>query len=236
MNGTLAEARTLANDVRMAVPARPPADVVVCPPFTALSTVATTLAGSSIALGAQNMYQQDKGAFTGEISPLMLLDVGCRYVILGHSERRRRMGESSQAVNQKTRLALERGLIPIVCVGETWPERSEGQTQRIIEEQIAVSLADLSPAELGGLLIAYEPVWAIGTGQVATPDQAEEIHRFIRTLLPSDVSGRVRILYGGSVTPDNAAGLLEREELDGALVGGASLKADSFLAILQAAW
>jgi triosephosphate isomerase (TIM) len=234
MNCTLGEASDLARGVREAL-AEPICDVVLCPPFTALSAVAAALAGSRIALGAQNMYFEPKGAFTGEISPAMLLDVGCRYVILGHSERRRQMGETSEAVNRKLKLALAAGLIPIVCVGETWLERSAGQTDQVIRRQVAESLAETPEEALPSLLIAYEPVWAIGTGQVATPEQAEEVHRFVRTLLPASAGRQVRILYGGSVTPENAAGLMAKEDLDGALVGGASLKAESFAAIVQAA-
>jgi triosephosphate isomerase (TIM) len=234
MNCTLAEGKELAQDIRESLPEAPP-EVVVCPPFTALAAVAGVLAGSSIALGAQNMYFEPKGAFTGEISPAMLLDVGCRYVILGHSERRRQMDESSELVNRKLKLSLASGLTPIVCVGETWPERSAGQTEQVISEQIAGSLADVVEETLAAVLIAYEPVWAIGTGQVATPEQAEEVHRFVRSLLPVSAGERVRILYGGSVTAENVAGLMAKEDLDGALVGGASLKAGSFAAIVQAA-
>jgi len=235
MNCTLAEARSLAEGLRAALPSAGAAGVLVCPPFTALSTVAAELQGSHIALGGQNMYFEEKGAFTGEISPLMLRDLGCRYVILGHSERRRQMGESSEIVNRKTKLALQHRLTPIVCVGETWPERSDNQTETVIREQVSNSLAGLTPEQLRSLLIAYEPVWAIGTGQVATPDQAEDVHRFIREVTPSGAGRDVTILYGGSVTPESAAGLLGREEIDGALVGGASLKADSFAAIVSAA-
>lgn len=234
MNCTLAEARGLAEGVRGELSVEPAADVVVCPPFTTLSTVAEVLAGSSVALGAQNMYFEEKGAFTGEISPGMLLDVGCRYVILGHSERRRQMGETSDMVNRKLKLALTVRLTPIVCVGETWPERSDGQTQQVIAEQVTASLRDVDGAGLASLLLAYEPVWAIGTGQVATPEQAEEVHQFIRSLFPAEVAAGLRILYGGSVTPDNVAGLMDKEDLDGTLVGGASLKADSFVAIVRA--
>jgi triosephosphate isomerase len=235
MNGTLAEARDLAAGVRDSLPAGEAAvDVVVCPPFTSLKAVADVLAGSPVALGAQNMYFEEKGAFTGEISPAMLLDAGCSYVILGHSERRRQMGETSELVNRKLKLALASRLTPIVCVGETWPERSEGHTEDVIREQVQNSLLDVAPADLASLLIAYEPVWAIGTGQVATPEQAEDVHKLIRSLLPAGVRGQVRILYGGSVTPDNAAGLMAKPDLDGTLVGGASLKADSFAAIVRA--
>lgn len=253
MNCTLAEAGELAQGVlaqvgaATAVAGHPlpsplpqagegiAAEVVLCPPFTALAAVARVLASSNIALGAQNMYFEPKGAFTGEVSPAMLLDVGCRYVILGHSERRRQMGESSELVNSKLALALASGLVPIVCAGETWPERSAGQAEQVIRQQVTESLAGVSEEALASLLIAYEPVWAIGTGQVATPEQAGEIHRFVRSLLPTAVSDRVRILYGGSVTPENAAGLMAKEDIDGALVGGASLKADSFAAIVRAA-
>ncbi|MBV8087389.1 MAG: triose-phosphate isomerase [Chloroflexi bacterium] len=235
MNGTLAECRSLAEGVVAEVGSSLAADVAVCPPFTALALVAEIVRGTQVALGGQNMYFQEKGAFTGEVSPPMLLDVGCRYVILGHSERRRQMGESSEQVNLKTQLALQSGLIPIVCFGETWPERSDGQTEAIIGEQMRVSLADLADDQLRSLLIAYEPVWAIGTGQVATPEQAEEVHRFLRGLLPPGVASELRILYGGSVTPENAAGLMAKVDIDGALVGGASLKAETFAPIVHAA-
>lgn len=235
MNCTLAEARALAEGVVAAIARSSTVDVVVCPPFTALTAVADALRGSDVALGAQNMYFQAKGAFTGEVSPLMLLDAGCRYVILGHSERRRQMGETSEQVNLKVKLALEQGLIPIVCVGETWQERSEGKTEEVIGEQIVRSLAGIDAAAYPTMLIAYEPVWAIGTGQVATPEQAEEVHCSIRGLMPAAVADRVRILYGGSVSPENAARLMEKPDLDGSLVGGASLKADAFAAIVQAA-
>ncbi|HLQ31584.1 MAG TPA: triose-phosphate isomerase [Chloroflexota bacterium] len=235
MNCTAGEARALAEDIVAALPPGSAADVVVCPPFTALSAVRPLLEGSQVALGAQNMYFEQKGAFTGEISPLMLLDAGCRYVILGHSERRRQMGEASEQVNRKLKLALATGLTPIVCVGETWPERSAGQTEQVIREQVTESFADVPPEAFASLLIAYEPVWAIGTGQVATPEQAAEVHRYVRGLLPPEVAAKVRILYGGSVTPENCRGLMASQELDGALVGGASLKAESFVAIVQAA-
>jgi triosephosphate isomerase (TIM) len=235
MNCTILEARTLANDIRNGLPAVPSADVLICPPFTALTAVSTVLRGSEIHVGGQNMYFEDRGAFTGEVSPLMLLDVGCRYVILGHSERRRQMGETSEMVNRKLKLALCAGLIPIVCVGETLLERSSGGTEKVIREQIEVSFCDVAADALPSLLIAYEPVWAIGTGHVAPPDQAAEVHCFVRGLLPASAADKVRILYGGSVTPENVAGLLEKQDLDGALVGGASLKAESFAAIVQAA-
>ena len=234
MNCSLAEARELAGSVRQLLP-DPAVDVVICPPFTALATVAGELKDGAIAVGGQNMYFEPKGAFTGEISAAMLLDAGCSYVILGHSERRRQMGETSEIVNRKLRLALDSGLTPIVCVGETWPERADGRTEQVIRAQITDTLAGTATETLASLLIAYEPVWAIGTGQVATPEQAEEVHRLVRSLLPGEVGGSVRILYGGSVTPDNAAGLMAKPEIDGALVGGASLQAESFAAIVRSA-
>lgn len=235
MNGTIAESERLALELRRELEEASAAQVVVCPPFTALASVQRLLAGSAIALGGQNMYFEEKGAFTGEVSPAMLLDAGCRYVILGHSERRRQMGETSQQVNRKLHLAMRLGLMPIVCVGETWPERSAGHTEEVVAEQVGQSLDGLDADALAGMLLAYEPVWAIGTGQVASPEQAVEVHRSIRLLLPNASAQRTRILYGGSVTPENAAALLAQEDVDGALVGGASLKAASFAAIVRAA-
>ena len=235
MNGTIAESERLALELRRELEEPSAAQIVVCPPFTALASVQRLLAGSAIALGGQNMYFEEKGAFTGEIAPAMLLDAGCRYVILGHSERRRQMGETSQQVNRKLHLALRLGLTPIVCVGETWPERADGHTEEVVAEQVRQSLDGLAAHAVEGVLLAYEPVWAIGTGQVATPEQAAEVHRAIRLLLPNASAQRTRILYGGSVTADNAAALLAQEDVDGALVGGASLNAASFAAIIRAA-
>ncbi|MHB8618368.1 MAG: triose-phosphate isomerase [Chloroflexota bacterium] len=232
MNGTLAEARTLAQAIVAEVPAREGVDVAVCPPFTCLAEVAKVVRGSHVGLGGQNMYFELGGAFTGEISPTMLLDAGCRYVILGHSERRRQMGETSALVNRKLKLAIQSGLRPIVCVGETLPERTAGDTERVVAEQVRESLAGIEPAEaLASVVLAYEPVWAIGTGQVATPEQAQAVHRFIRGLLPPAIAADTVLQYGGSVTPESAAGLLAQPDIDGALVGGASLKASSFAAI-----
>jgi triosephosphate isomerase len=211
------------------------ADLVIFPPSVYIDAVRAVLAGSSVAYGAQNMYHEPNGAFTGELSAAMLADLGCRYVILGHSERRHILGETDEAVNKKTRSALAAGLVPIVCVGELLAEREAGQTAAVIRRQVEGSLAGLSAAEVAGLVIAYEPVWAIGTGRVATPEQAEEVHKDLRTIL-SDRYNRataeaVRILYGGSVKASNAAELLAQGDVDGALVGGASLKADEFLGI-----
>ena len=214
-------------------------EVAVCPPSVYLHDVGAALRGSHIGLGAQNMYHEKEGAFTGEASGPMLADLGCRYVILGHSERRQLFGETDQSVNQKVVAALECNLTPIVCVGETLEQREAGTTGQIISTQVRGSLAGLSPEHGAKLVIAYEPVWAIGTGKTATPEQAEEVHAQIRGLL-SDLFGApvaesIRIQYGGSVKPDNAATLLGQPNIDGALVGGASLKPDSFAAIVAAA-
>lgn len=185
------------------------------------------------------MYHQGNGAFTGELSAAMLQDVGCHYVILGHSERRALMDETDQDVNRKVLAALEAGLVPIVCVGESLEQRESGQTSEVVGRQFERSLADLDEQQITRLVIAYEPVWAIGTGKVATPEQAEEIHADLRKMLEKrynpDVAGKVQILYGGSVKPDNASDLLAQPNVDGALVGGASLKADSFSGIISAA-
>lgn len=214
-------------------------EIAVCPPFVYLDAVGSVLADSNVGLGAQNMYHEAKGAFTGEISSGMLLDVGCKYVILGHSERRHVLGETDAQINQKVHVAMTAGLVPIVCVGETLDEREANQTEEVVRRQFEGSLSGLTAEQMQQLVIAYEPVWAIGTGKVATPAQAEAVHADLRRLMESrynsDVSGVVRIQYGGSVKPDNAAELLSQPNIDGALVGGASLKVDSFLGILQAA-
>ena len=214
-------------------------DVAVCPPSVYLEAVGTALGGGPIALGAQNMYHEQEGAYTGELSPGMLLDVGCRYVILGHSERRQILGESSADVNRKVLAALAAGLTPIVCVGETLAQREVDRTVEVIREQVEGSLAAVTAEQVGQLVIAYEPIWAIGTGKVATPDQASAVHDDLRTLLENryntEAAAAVRIQYGGSVKPDNAGDLLARENIDGALVGGASLAVDSFLGIVRGA-
>ena len=214
-------------------------EVAVCPPSVYLQEVATALRGSRIALGAQNMYHEKEGAFTGELSGGMLRDVGCSHVILGHSERRQFFGETDKSVNQKVVAALAVGLTPIVCVGETLAERDAGNMERVIDTQCRGSLAALSPEQAAKLVIAYEPVWAIGTGKTASPEQAEEVHAHIRGLLVElfgqATADGLRIQYGGSVKADNAAELLRQPNIDGALVGGASLKADGFAAIVKAA-
>ncbi len=214
-------------------------DVVVCPPFPDLVPVYEILKGTRIQLGAQNMYWQDEGAFTGEVSARMLRDAGCAYVILGHSERRHLFGETDEEINRKARKALQEGLIPIFCVGEKIEERRNGRTREVVEHQVRAGLVDVPLERPDDLVVAYEPVWAIGTGETATPAQAEEVHRFIRELLGglwgAEFSEHIRIQYGGSVKPDNAAELMQQDDIDGALVGGASLDADRFAEIIKAA-
>ncbi|MBX3008708.1 MAG: triose-phosphate isomerase [Melioribacteraceae bacterium] len=214
-------------------------DVIVCPPFTNLETVNAVIKDSIIQLGAQNMYFEESGAFTGEISPAMLKSVGCSFVILGHSERRTIFGESNQLINKKIKTALNFGIKPIFCIGESLEQRENGTTFKVIENQIIEGLAGITETELETLIIAYEPVWAIGTGKVASPEQAQEVHKFIRQLLSkiysSQLAEKVIIQYGGSVKPDNAKELLSQPDIDGALVGGACLKADSFVKIIISA-
>jgi triosephosphate isomerase len=211
-------------------------DLAVCPPSIYLAAVADVLAGSQVGVGAQNMYHEPKGAFTGEISASMLVDVGCRYVILGHSERRHVLGETDDDVNKKVHAALSAGLTPMVCVGELLSEREAGETLSVIRRQLDGSLAGLSEDQMRSIVIAYEPVWAIGTGKVATPEQAEEVHLDIRKIIEDrynrGTAEELRIQYGGSVKPENASDLLARPNIDGALVGGASLKVDDFMGIV----
>ncbi len=238
MHTTAAEARHLAGGVVDGVGNSDPVTVILCPPFPYLALVGEILKGSRVALGAQNMYPEKEGAFTGEVSPTMLLDLGCRYVILGHSERRHKLGESDAFINQKVRFALACGLDIILCVGETLEQRKANQTEALLDRQLNLGLADVPGAALPHISIAYEPVWAIGTGKTATPEQAEETHQFIRHQLVKMFSmaaaERVRIQYGGSVKPENAAALLAQHDVDGALIGGASLNAGQFLAIVRA--
>jgi len=240
MNLDRAKAKELAAAVAARRGEAAAVELVLCPPALYVETVGSALAGvkSNVGLGAQNMHDKASGAFTGEVAPPMLVDLGCRYVILGHSERRTLFGETDAAVNVKTKAALAAGLVPIVCVGETLEEREAGKTAAVVTGQVQGSLAGLSAAELEKVVVAYEPVWAIGTGKVATPEQAQEVHALIRRLLAGlsspEVAARVRIQYGGSVKPDNAADLARQPDIDGALVGGASLKADDFLGIAKA--
>lgn len=239
MNLNKAEAVALAKSVAGGTSRDGRVEVAVCPPAAYLDAVAAALQGSAVGLGAQNVYFESNGAFTGELSTAMLLDVGCKYVILGHSERRQFMGETDAEVNKKAKQALSAGLIPIVCVGETLAQREAGQTLSVVQAQFDGSLAGIPAGEMNKVVIAYEPVWAIGTGKVASTAQAEEVHAALRTLLQnrynSEVAEAVRIQYGGSVKPDNAAELLAQPNIDGALVGGASLKAESFLGIIAGA-
>ncbi len=239
MNTRGSAAADLAKGVADAVGENPAVEVAVCPPAVYLPLVADVLAGSAVGLGAQNLYPADDGAYTGEINAAMLKDVGCRYVILGHSERRALMNETDQQVSEKLAAALAGNLVPIVCVGETLEEREADKTEQVVKTQINGSLQGLDEARASGVVIAYEPVWAIGTGKTATPDQAEQVHAFIRQLLGElfspEIAQQMRIQYGGSVKPGNAKELLGQPNIDGALVGGASLKVDDFVAIINAA-
>lgn len=214
-------------------------DIVLCPPFTALTEVGEVIAESNIKLGGQDCFWQDEGAFTGEVSPKMLKDAGCSYVVLGHSERRQFFSETNASVNKKIRAALSHELTPIVCVGERLEEREKGLTFQVLDDHVKGSLQGLSQEEALKLVIAYEPVWAIGTGKTATPAQAEEAQNYIRTLLSKlynkDVAESIRIQYGGSVKPENAAELMRQPDIDGALVGGASLQVESFSQIVKKA-
>jgi triosephosphate isomerase len=253
MNGTRAEAEHLVRDLIPRLAAGSNAQVVVCPPFTALATVAALLEGTVIALGAQDMFWKEKGAYTGEISPPMLVEVGCRYVIVGHSETRGRFGvaepdfdadtlayfgDNDRTVNRKLRAALAAGLIPICCVGETLAERQQGQTDAVIVRQTEAALRDVSAEQAAQLVFAYEPVWAIGTGEVCGAQEADRVCGVVRQAVSqrfgAPVAAVVRIQYGGSVKSDNAAELLAQPNIDGALVGGASLKAGDFAAIVAA--
>jgi len=212
-------------------------DIMIAPTFIALAAVYAAIKNSPIALGAQNLFWQDEGAYTGEISAPMLKSAGCRYCIIGHSERRQYFAETDETVNKKIKAAIKAGLQPIFCVGETEKERESGQTLSILDKQIKKGLEGLVLEQLGLLIIAYEPVWAIGTGKTATDDQAQEVHQFIRSLVKNNfgqaLSDSVRILYGGSVKPDNIANLMTMPDIDGALVGGASLNAESFRKIIE---
>jgi triosephosphate isomerase (TIM) len=239
MNGGLADARELARAVRDGLKRPRGVEVAVCPPFTALAAVAEIVAGSPVLLGAQNCHWEARGAFTGEVAPPMLAEVGCRLVILGHSERRHHFRETDEDINRKAKAALAHGLTPLLCVGETGEERRQGLTFTVVEGQLRAGLSGLAAEEIGRCLLAYEPVWAIGTGVNATPGQAAEVHGCLRGLL-SELASRelaqaVRILYGGSVTPDNATALTREQDIDGALVGGASLQAATFLGIVRKA-
>jgi triosephosphate isomerase len=240
MNPTTASAAVaLAGEVKAGVGQAADVRVALCPPAVFLHAVDKVLEGSPVGLGAQNMHWKPDGAYTGEVSGAMLNDAGCTHVILGHSERRHGLGETDAQVNAKLHAALGAGLIPIVCIGETREEREAGQTESVVDTQLTGSLAGLSPEQMAGVVLAYEPVWAIGTGLTATPAQAQEVHAFIRRRLGETfgaaTAARVVVQYGGSVNPDNAGELLACPDIDGALVGGASLKSADFLGIFKAA-
>lgn len=239
MNTDLVSAKALAQELAEAVNADSTVQVAVCPPAISLDAVYGALRGSAVRVGAQNMHFEEKGAYTGEVSAAMLRSVGCHYVILGHSERRQYFGETDAGVNQKTKQALSHGLVPIVCVGETLAEREAGREQDVVRTQVLGALDGMALDSADALVIAYEPVWAIGTGVVATPDQAQEMHAFIRGLLrdlyEEDLANAIHILYGGSMKPGNADALCSLPDVNGGLVGGASLKADSFAEIIAIA-
>jgi triosephosphate isomerase len=237
MHKTTKEATELAQQLKEALADVKGREILVCPPFTVLHAISKVLEGSNIQLGAQNLYPAEEGAYTGEISAKMLLDVGCRYVILGHSERRQHFKESDPFINHKVAVALEHGLKPILCVGETLQQRGEGRQRTVVSMQVYRGLQGIAPEAMQEVTIAYEPVWAIGTGRTATPGQANEMHWAIRNnvegLFGEDIAQDLCIMYGGSVKPDNVDGLMAQPEIDGTLVGGASLKAESFIRIVK---
>ncbi len=235
-NGSLAQVKTFAEQMR-SVGEIDGVTVAVCPPAVYLSPFVEALAGTGVALGAQNVCDQDAGAYTGEISGDMLVEVGCRYAIVGHSERRHLYGESDSLIAARFAAARRHGLIPVLCVGESLAQREAGRTESVVENQVQAVLSHVGAAGFEGAVVAYEPVWAIGTGRTASPEQAQEMHACIRTLLrgAGAEAARAPILYGGSVKPDNAAQLFAMPDIDGGLIGGASLKADDFISICRAA-
>ncbi len=237
MHGTLAEARALAGGIRDGLKRLPHVEVVVCPPFTALAAVGEILAPGPIGLGAQNCHYETAGAHTGEIAPTMLVELGVRTILLGHSERRREMAETDELINRKVRAVLAHGVTPVLCVGESEDERRQGLTFTTVEGQLRAGLTGVAAEDVSRVVLAYEPVWAIGTGVNATPAQAAEVHGYLRGLVSElaskEIAQGVCILYGGSVKADNAAALVAQPEIDGALVGGASLNAQSFVAIVR---
>jgi triosephosphate isomerase (TIM) len=238
MNKTVAEAVDLAAGIKSELADSNEVDVVLCPPFTALAAVGAVIGDCQLRLGAQNMHWESSGAFTGEVAPGMLRDLYCHYVILGHSERRAYFHETDEVVNRKVKAALAANLHPIVCVGELSEDRDAGRTEAVVGAQLRGSLAGLSTPEWAELVIAYEPVWAIGTGRTASPEQAQEVHAFIRGLIAEladeSLAQSVRIQYGGSMKPDNAGELLGQPDIDGGLIGGAALDARSFVDIVRA--
>ena len=239
MNNDITESQKLVSGIISGLGNDKHCDVILCPPFTSLSEVNSLIKNTQIKLGAQNMFYEDNGAFTGEVSANMLKSVGCEYVILGHSERRTIFGENDETINKKNKKAIKSGLKVIFCIGESLYQRENGTTNEIVKSQIFKGLEGITSEEMKSVIIAYEPIWAIGTGKTATPAQAQEVHLFIRELVAEiysfSVSENLIIQYGGSVKPDNAKELLSQKDIDGALVGGACLKADSFLSIIAAA-
>lgn len=242
MNLTLKEAQELAASVAKACGASLPVDVLLFPPFVFIPEVLKAVQGSAVRVGAQTMHQEDSGAYTGEISAPMLTSLACSHVVLGHSERRHIFRETDEAIHQKVQAALRHGLAPVLCVGETLAERESGQTFEVVQRQTETGLDQAAALIKNGgtdILVAYEPVWAIGTGKVATPEQAQEVHQFIRKLLQRQLGKEkardIRILYGGSVKPDNSEALLKQPDIDGALIGGASLMSDGFISIIRTA-
>ena len=239
MNKDLQQSQKLVSEILNGLGKDNKADVIVCPPFTSLSEVSSLLKGTQIKLGAQNMYYEESGAYTGEVSADMLKSVGCEFVILGHSERRVIFNEPDELINKKIKAALAKGLKPIFCIGELLEQRENDETMQVVSRQVEKGLEGVSAEQMKNIIIAYEPVWAIGTGKTATPLQAQEVHSFIRELVAekflASVAENLIIQYGGSVKPDNAGELLSQKDIDGALVGGACLKADSFLGIIASA-
>jgi triosephosphate isomerase len=237
MHKTPQQAAAFVREFRALISGHNRDEITILPPFISLSATLEAVRGSQIAVGAQNMYWQKEGAFTGEICATMLVAIGCQQVIIGHSERRQYFGETDSDVNRKLRSALEDKLKPIVCIGELFEERQSGSTERVLSRQISMALRQISDTEVDNFCFAYEPVWAIGTGKAATPEMAVEAHAFIRSqaarVLGDSVATRLRILYGGSVKPENATSLMSKEEIDGALVGGASLDPQSFATIVK---
>lgn len=239
MNNSIAESSLLTEKLKKSLKDIAGVEIVIAPPFTSLFCLSAIIKGSDIKLAAQNIFWEDRGAFTGEVSPLMIVDLGCEYVIMGHSERREYFRESDEIVNKKVRSALRNRLKAVVCVGESIQEREEDKTMQVIESQLRRVLEGLTLNEVKELTIAYEPIWAIGTGRNAAPEQANIVHRYIRRLLTQlfneEIASGIRILYGGSVKPSNSAELMSEKEIDGFLVGGASLDADSFTQIVMSA-
>jgi len=238
MNGNAASSQELVAGIVAGAPQSDSAKLLICPPFPYLAAVASQISGSRVALGAQNVSEHESGAFTGEVAPAMLRDIGCEYVIVGHSERRAMYGETSFAVAAKFKAALDAGLKPILCVGETLEQRESGGTESVVEVQLGAVIDKVGIAAFKSAVVAYEPVWAIGTGVTASPEQAQDVHRHIRGVMAghdAEVAESTQILYGGSMKGENAAGLLAMPDIDGGLIGGASLKAGDFLAIAEAA-